>query len=171
MSAPWSPAASAVIQPWSSSITAPQALNPFKCKSMGRDPMVQPPGYETLNLPQRPKRGPITRLEARIRLARVGGTSKERRLDGSICMVSPVQLTLTPRDSRASFMVLTSIKEGTPSRTTGLSLNSEPARSGKIAFFAPLIAMDPLSLVPPVTSNLSTQLTLPPPRSKPQVLT
>ena len=43
-----------------------QASNPRKCKSMGRSPMTQPPGSETVASFSRPKSGPRTQMEARI---------------------------------------------------------------------------------------------------------
>ena len=49
-------------------IFAPNAWKPFKCKSIGRFPMAQPPGIATLAWPLRANKGPITTIEARILL-------------------------------------------------------------------------------------------------------
>ena len=54
----------------------PSAANPFKCKSMGLVPMLQPPGSEILNFPYLESIGPIIRNEARSLLT--------KSLDGSL---------------------------------------------------------------------------------------
>ena len=37
---------------------APNAVNPFRCWSIGRTPKLQPPGMETRAIPNRPSRDP-----------------------------------------------------------------------------------------------------------------
>ena len=59
--------ANTLMLPPSTRTAEPSASNPFKCKSIGRSPMTQPPGNETVASLQRPRSGPITQTDARIR--------------------------------------------------------------------------------------------------------
>ena len=54
------------IYPWTLVISAPNASNPFKCKSTGLEPMAHPPGSETIDSSRFAIIGPITRKEALI---------------------------------------------------------------------------------------------------------
>ena len=47
-------------------IFTPKAEMPFICKSIGRTPITQPPGIETLALPNLASKGPRTQKEPRI---------------------------------------------------------------------------------------------------------
>ena len=75
-SAPRSPpVARARNSPCTSSNSAPIALRPSRCMSMGRDPKSSPPGRATLASPHRASSAPRTRIEARIRRTRSIGAS------------------------------------------------------------------------------------------------
>ena len=65
--APRSPSgATASIYPCAWLMVAPNCSRPKMCRLMGRAPMAQPPGRETLARPERATRGPSTRLDARM---------------------------------------------------------------------------------------------------------
>ena len=49
-------------------MVAPIASKPFKCKSIGRVPIAQPPGIATRACPNLANNGPITTIDARILL-------------------------------------------------------------------------------------------------------
>src|SRR3546814_3581539 len=48
------------------SISAPKASSAFRCRSMGRFPIAQPPGNDTVASPARASKGPSTSIDARI---------------------------------------------------------------------------------------------------------
>ena len=56
-------------------ILAPIASNPFKCRSIGREPIAQPPGIATFACLTRAKSGPKTTIEARIFETYLNGAS------------------------------------------------------------------------------------------------
>ena len=64
--APCNRSARAMMSPPSSSIRAPSASSPRRCKSIGRSPKEQPPGIETRAMPRRASIGPRTQTLARI---------------------------------------------------------------------------------------------------------
>ena len=65
-SPPFSRLARAWTYPASIRTLAPRSRMPLRCKSIGRAPMTQPPGIETLALFNRPIRGPRMQIEPRI---------------------------------------------------------------------------------------------------------
>src|SRR6202022_3622263 len=66
MTAPVNFGAKTFTLPPSTRTAAPSASNPLRCRSIGRSPMMQPPGIETVASLQRPSSGPSTQTEARI---------------------------------------------------------------------------------------------------------
>ncbi len=64
--APTSSGANTFTFPPCTRTAAPNASNPRRCKSIGRSPMTQPPGKETVASFSRPSSGPSTQTEARI---------------------------------------------------------------------------------------------------------
>ena len=66
MTAPFNFGAKTLTSPPSTRTAAPRASNPFRCKSIGRSPMTQPPGRATVASLHRPKSGPSTQTDARI---------------------------------------------------------------------------------------------------------
>ena len=58
--------AKTLMSPPSTRTAEPKASKPFKCKSIGRSPMTQPPGKATLASLHRPSNGPRTQTDARI---------------------------------------------------------------------------------------------------------
>ena len=68
MVAPFSFSAVAVMSPPTWVILAPIASKPLRWRSIGRLPIVQPPGIETFAWPLRARIGPSTTIDARILL-------------------------------------------------------------------------------------------------------
>src|ERR1700730_5199461 len=66
MTAPCNFGAKTLMLPPSTRTAAPSASKPFKCKSIVRSPMTQPPGIDTFASLHRPSSGPSTQTEARI---------------------------------------------------------------------------------------------------------
>ena len=58
ITAPFSFGAKTFTLPFSTRTAAPSASKPFRCKSIGRSPMTQPPGSETVASLHRPSSGP-----------------------------------------------------------------------------------------------------------------
>ena len=61
------PGAVARTKPAAISISAPIASSAWRWRSIGRSPIAQPPGSETVASPARASSGPSTRIDARIR--------------------------------------------------------------------------------------------------------
>src|ERR1700734_1179001 len=66
----------------------------------------------------------------------------------------------TPMRPRSSIMVVTSCRCGTFETVTGPSANRQPARIGRVAFFAPEMRISPSSGIPPWICSLSTSGTV-----------
>src|SRR5271170_3424882 len=62
----------------------------------------------------------------------------------------------TPMRPRSSIMVVTSCRWGTFETVTGPSARKQPARIGRVAFFAPEMRISPSSGMPPWICSLST---------------
>ena len=122
-------------KPWSISIFAPKALNPFKCKSIGLVPIAHPPGIEIFVLLNLASNGPITKKEALIFL-----TSSY----GAVSVFS-LYSTSAPTCLNKSDITWTSLKFGTPFNVDFPFANKVAAIIGKTAFFAPSILTLPLS--------------------------
>ena len=132
-------------KPWSISIFAPKALNPFKCKSIGLVPIAHPPGIEIFVLLNLASNGPITKKEALIFLTSSYGASQVFILLASTVSVFSLYSTSAPTCLNKSDITWTSLKFGTPFNVDFPFANKVAAIIGKTAFFAPSILTLPLS--------------------------
>src|SRR5437764_1466543 len=140
---------------------APIACRPLTCWATGRKPMAQPPGSDTLALPQRASSGPRTRTEARIVFTSSYGAvgSEMLRACRTTCPSLP-RSTSTPMRASSFAMVETSIRRGTRRSASGCEVSSAAHMIGSAAFFAPEMRTSPCSGPPPVMRSLSTALPL-----------
>ena len=148
--------ASATTSPWHTSSVAPRARMPFRCRSMGRTPMTQPPGWLTVARRVRARSGPSTATEPRMRrtfsqLACSAGTGAARTYTAPSLRRS----TSEPRSRSTSSMVSTSRTRGALGTTRGSSVSSEAASTGSTAFFEPATRTLPSSDRPPSMTSLS----------------
>jgi len=116
------------------------------------EPILHPPGIATFTSPNLERRGPATRIEARIFLTSSYGASKLFMLSGFISMLLPVlsRLTRAPRSSRTSAIVRTSSIIGTFFNIVFPFDIIEAAIIFNAEFFAPLTLTFPESLFPPL---------------------
>ena len=143
-------------------ISAPSASIAFRCRSIGRAPIWQPPGSGTRASPQRASSGPSVSMDARIFLLMSAGASVEvirpafsvmtrpntsGRLP-SISVETPNWLTRCPNMS-------TSARRGRLRSVSGSSVRSAAGMSVSAAFLAPDIWMRPSSGRPPRMMILS----------------
>ena len=129
---------------------------PFKCRSIGRGPIMHPPGNETSAYFFLARSGPRTQIEARIVLTSLYGASAPLYLFGLTITDVPSTWVLTPKNRNIFSIVTTSRKPmGTFLITHVSSVRSVAAKTGNAEFFAPLISTVPLSLVPPLITSLS----------------
>src|SRR5690606_10106959 len=98
-------------------------------------------------------RGPVTRKEARIRLASSKGVSVRKYWSGWIWRVSsPWRRTERPRCRSRATMVRTSSRSGTRPMMHASSASRVAARMGKAALLAPAALTVPLRGLPPSTT-------------------
>ena len=76
------------------------AIGAMTIGSIGRLPIAQPPGIETVASPMRASIGPSTRIEARILRTMSYGASWTLNPEGSMLAVEPSNVTFAPRASR-----------------------------------------------------------------------
>ena len=136
-------------------IDAPRISRPFRCRSIGRAPMAQPPGKLSTARPKRARSGPIMSTEARIFLIYSTGACTLSTGAPSTSIRLPSNVMSAPSDSNTSLMISTSAKRGTSSSTQRPWDSNVATMIGRTAFFAPLMRTSPLSLRPPVTMILS----------------
>ena len=151
--------ADASTYPCVSSMRAPSAARPFRCWSMGRAPMAQPPGSETRARPSRASSGPSTRTDARIVLTSSYGASGRGSSEASTSSVCPPfsgsRATFAPMCESSRPMVRMSARSGTSRKTLRPGASSAAAICGRVAFFDPLTSTSPFSGTPPSISIAS----------------
>src|SRR6266498_2841476 len=140
--------------PCSEEKRAPIFSRPRTCRSIFRDPMLQPPGMATRARPHRASSGPKTRIDARIRLTNSYGASTESTSLASIARSSS-QATSAPRCWRTSPMVRQSWMRGTFESTVRPGANRAAAISFRAEFFAPAMGIEPERRAPPVIRKWS----------------
>ena len=153
---------SQVISPPSSWMCTPSLLSASKCRSMGRGPNSQPPGYVMRALPQRARIGPRKMTEERISRIRSSGISHRSILAESTTMVPPLYSTRQPKCRKMAMAEWTSFRSGQLCMIFSPPLMMVAAKIGKILFLAPLARMEPLRGFPPFT--ISLLIILPPVR-------
>src|SRR5262245_32681782 len=153
--APRSPLVSPTRNPCSEENVAPIFSRPLMCRSIAREPMLQPPGIATLALPKRASSGPRTRIDARIRLTSSYGVSAGRTSEVSRTSSPCFHAVPTPRCSSTSTIVMQSWIRGTLRSVNRPSASTAAAMSLSAEFLAPAIWMIPSSGVPPVTRRRS----------------
>ena len=134
------------------SISAPKSLKPFKCKSMGLLPILQPPGIDILHLPNLDNIGPIIKKDALIFL-----------ISSLFISVSLMLVVFILRSPFESFSIWQFIPDNKSVKTTTSSnigafliiisfgLKILATIIGKTEFLAKLIFTSPFSLLPPST--------------------
>ena len=151
-SVPWSPpgAASTSFPAPASSSFAPIRASPSRCKSMGRAPILHPPGSEVSARPSRASSGAQKRMEARICAAVSPGRVLFEGIPATT-MSAPCQWAAHPAPRSSPRLHSTSDSLGTARSRTGPRQRSAAARSGSTLFFAAGIAAVPFSGRPPIT--------------------
>ena len=97
-----------IISPYSSFIFIPNFSNPFKCRSIGLEPISQPPGYEKLALLYFPIIAPANITEDLIFLIKFSGISYVFILLVSIIILLFFLVTFPPMSLIISNIVCTS---------------------------------------------------------------
>ena len=93
--------------------SAPSASSDFKCRSIGRAPIAQPPGIDTRAEPKRASRGASTRMLARMRRTMSYGASALRAALASSTSIRPgPRVAVTPNSRIRASMVSTSSHVG-----------------------------------------------------------
>src|SRR3569623_677185 len=124
---------------------------------MGRAPIAQPPGSDTLARPWRAVSGPSTTTEARIVFTRSYGASTLWTLLVSTSVTPPgLLVTSAPRSPSSLSIVRTSPRAGTFRYTERPLASSDEARMGRAAFLAPETRTSPVSRAPPLTTMFCT---------------
>src|SRR3569623_2165883 len=124
---------------------------------MGRAPIAQPPGSDTLARPWRAVSGPSTTTEARIVFTRSYGASTLFTLLVSTSVTPPgLLVTSAPRSASSLSIVRTSPSAGTFRYTERPLASSDEARMGSAAVLAPETRTSPVSRAPPLTTMFCT---------------
>ena len=116
-----------------------------RCKSIGRLPIAQPPGYAILPAPLLPSIAPRKRMEERIFRTASPQSAAACISRLSITAVRSVSVTEQPSSLRISKVCETSRICGRFSRTTSSAASTHAARMGKAAFLLPAPQILPLS--------------------------
>ena len=130
---------------------------PFRCRSIGRTPMTQPPGWLTTARPLRASSGPSTATEPRMRRTLSQPASSWRALGRAHARRRHRRAARPPSRARAGARAscrgrARAARSGTIS---GSSVRSEAASTGSTAFFDPATRTLPESLRPPSITSLS----------------
>ncbi|MCL2171474.1 MAG: hypothetical protein FWB71_04915 [Defluviitaleaceae bacterium] len=130
-------------------ISAPSCFRPLICKSMGRLPILHPPGDDIRPRPHRAKSPPKKIKDDRIWLTSSAGISKLFSPDESMVTTSPTKSALQPSRRKISKETKTSAIRGTPRITLIPAFKIAAASIGKTAFLLPPILISPKSGAPP----------------------
>src|SRR3712207_4461332 len=87
--------------------SAPSAINPFKCRSIGLVPILHPPGNDILNLPNLANIGPINKNDALNFLTKSLHGSQSQILDVSIITLLFSLSTSTSADKELNTLFIT----------------------------------------------------------------
>ena len=139
--------------PASSSCT-PIRARPVRCRSMGREPILHPPGSTVSARPSRASSGAQKRMEARICAAVCPGRVLWTGLPESATSL-PCHWAVQPAPRSSARLHSTSESLGTPRSRTGRWQSSAAARSGRTLFFAAGTRTVPFKGHPPVTTICS----------------
>src|ERR671919_410935 len=123
--------------------SAPRRTKAWMWVSRRRRPMTSPPGGGTIASPQRARRGPASRIGARMRAQ--SSSSSSRFETSAACMrttPSPARRTSTPRSAASASMVSTSRIAGTFVSVTGSSVSRAAATIGSAAFLRHALAVE-----------------------------
>ena len=135
--------------PPSSRMQAPRVRRADRCRSMGRAPMAQPPGYDSSAWPHRARMAPRNTTDERMRRMSRSGMSQRVRVEESTSRSGPFQRTAQPRCRRMSMDVSTSSRWGQRCKTQTSPLRIHAARMGSTLFFAPCTVRSPDRRRPP----------------------
>ena len=136
-----------------SSISAPSARRPERCRSMGRGPNSQPPGLVRLASPHRARIAPRKITEDRISRISASGTSQPDIPAVSTSNTSPRHPALQPKACRIRMDASTSRRRGQRRSTTLPPVRMVAARMGSTLFFAPCMVTSPWRRFPPRISS------------------
>jgi len=136
-----------------SSISAPSARRPERCRSMGRGPNSQPPGLVRLASPHRARIAPRKITEDRISRISASGTSQPVIPAVSTSNTSPRHPALQPKACRIRMDASTSRRRGQRRSTTLPPVRMVAARMGSTLFFAPCMVTSPWRRFPPRISS------------------
>ena len=142
-----------IISPYSSFIFIPNFSNPFKCRSIGLEPISQPPGYEKLALLYFPIIAPANITEDLIFLIKFSGISYVFILLVSIIILLFFLVTFPPMSLIISNIVCTSWIFGTLYNVIFPFTNTVAAIIGNAAFLEPDIRTSPANSFPPWIIN------------------
>ena len=137
----------------------PNARRPLRCKSIGRWPISQPPGYVTAARRNRPRMEPIIKMEERSDLERCRGISQPLASAASMETSAPSRFQRQPSVPRIASILSTSAIRGQLSTATGSPAHSAAARMGSTAFLAARTRAVPAMRLPPVMRYTSTDHT------------
>ena len=150
ISAPRSPSGARpqILSP-SSEKQTPICSSARRCRSMGRLPITQPPGYSITMLPQRASKAPRRHREERIPVMASAGISRVVILPVPMQTPSPSQRTCPPRLCSSLSIRYTSEILGQSLRKLSPSAKIVAARMGNAAFLDPCIFTLPWRRTPP----------------------
>ena len=141
------------ISPYSSLISTPNFSKPFKCKSIGLDPISHPPGHENFALWYFPINAPARITDERICLIKSSGISYVCTLLVFIIILLFFLFIVAPIFFKISNIVLTSWISGTLYNVVVPAFNTVAAIIGNAAFLEPDIFISPSSFFPPWIIN------------------
>ena len=147
-----------IILPKFSCTCIPNFLNPFKCKSIGLEPISHPPGYENVACLYLPIKLPAKITEDLIFLIRFSEISNLCTLDESITTLEPSFFTLHPNSFKISIIIFVSSILGTLYNLEIPSFKIVAAIIGNEAFFDPDTKVSPSNLFPPSIIKLDINI-------------
>ena len=139
--------------PWTILYLTPKLDKAFKWISTGLVPIAQPPGSDTLALPNLASKGPRTKIPALIVLTKLYEAKLLVCLILSITKLFWLNLILDPNDCNKLTIVSISFTLGKFFNKSFFFDNKVAAKIGRDAFFEPDIFICPLSLFAPKTSS------------------
>ena len=131
-------------------MSTPIAAKELRCKSIGRRPISQPPGAETVPAPKRASNAPRKTIDERISRISRSGMSNLSAQDESTITVCPSRFVLQPICSRILIAASTSVSLGQLCITLTPPTAAAAARIGRALFFEPCSSVFPLSGLPPL---------------------
>ena len=140
------------MQPSSSLIFAPSRLSPSRWMSVGRAPILHPPGACIRASPVRTSMGASMNTDERMAPASSAGVSEPRQPPHTV-MLLPSLVTAQPSAPSMVAISSTSVIRGQSVSVTGSSDSIPAASMGRTAFLAPWTVTSPKSFLPPRTTR------------------